>query len=113
MFNHEKFEAYHLSIKFWESALKLLEQFPSGNSVVKDQLKRAAASIPLNIAEGSGRTKTDDRKRFYAIARGSVLESAAILDLLVRLEPKLLEQIKHSKEELRSIANILSAVILG
>jgi len=74
MFNHEKFEAYHLAIEYWERALRLLNQTPAGHAVIKDQLKRAAASIPLNIAEGSGRTRTEDRKRFYAIARGSAFE---------------------------------------
>ena len=112
MFNHEKFEAYHLAITYWEQALHLFTKIPSGNSGIKEQLKRAAASISLNIAEGSGRNKTDDRKRFYAIARGSALECAAISDLIAKLEPDLQLEIDRNKEILRSIANILSTVIL-
>ena len=112
MFNHEKFEAYNLAIKYWGIALHILDQIPPGNSVIRDQLKRAASSIPLNIAEGSGRTKTEDRKRFYSIARGSTLECAAILDLVVLLEPQLENKTTHSKEILHSIASILSAIIL-
>jgi four helix bundle protein len=38
-------------------------------------------SIPLNIAEGSGRPGTADRARFYSIARGSTMECGAILDV--------------------------------
>ena len=45
-----------------------------------DQLKRAALSVPLNIAEASGRTGSLDNARHFAIARGSALESGAILD---------------------------------
>jgi four helix bundle protein len=112
MFSHERFEAYRQSIQFWKLALVLLDNIPSGNFVIRDQLKRAATSITLNIAEGSGRNKTEDRKRFYAIARGSVLECAAISDLLMELEPSLEDDIARCKEILLSIANILSAVIL-
>ena len=112
MLSHEKFEAYQLAITYWESALRLLEKIPAGNSVIKDQLKRAASSISLNIAEGSGRTKTEDRKRFYSIARGSAMECAAISDLVSRIEPQLEDHTIQSKEILHSIVSILSAVIL-
>ena len=47
-----------------------------------DQLSRASLSIPLNIAEGSGKTSKPDRKRFYVIARASLYESTAIVDIL-------------------------------
>ena len=45
------------------------------------------SSIPLNISEGCGRPKIEDRKRFYSIARGSAMECAAISDLLLRMQP--------------------------
>jgi len=38
------------------------------------QIKRAATSIPANIAEGFGRSSSKDREHFYTIARGSVYE---------------------------------------
>ena len=44
-----------------------------------DQLRRASTSIPLNLAEGTGKFDKDAR-RFYAIARGSALECADIID---------------------------------
>jgi four helix bundle protein len=47
---------------------------------IKDQIKRAANSIILNIAEGSGRFSPADRKNFFVIARGSVFECSAALD---------------------------------
>jgi len=48
----------------------------------KDQLYRASFSIALNIAEGSGRFSERDRKNFFVIARSSVFECVAILDIL-------------------------------
>ena len=112
MFDHEKFEAYHLSITYWELALTLLDEIPAGNSMLKDQLRRAASSISLNIAEGSGRNKIGDRKRFYSIARGSAMECAAISDLILRIDPNSKLEIAKSKEILHSIVCILSKVIL-
>ena len=60
-----------------------------------DQLKRAATSIPLNIAEAAGRTGAADAARTYAIARGSAMESAAVLDALVVL--KLVDEETHRR----------------
>jgi four helix bundle protein len=54
-----------------------------GQGDLRDQLRRASSSIPLNIAEASGKTGRADRAHFHAIARGSALECAAILDVLL------------------------------
>ena len=52
------------------------------NRIVKDQLERASLSVVLNIAEAAGRRSRRDKARFYAIARGSATEVAALLDVL-------------------------------
>jgi four helix bundle protein len=46
-------------------------------------IDRASTSIPLNIAEGNGKYTSMDRCHFFDNARGSTLECAACLDLLV------------------------------
>lgn len=45
------------------------------------QIRRAAISVYLNIAEGSSRKSEVERKRYYEIARGSVIEIDAALDI--------------------------------
>lgn len=49
---------------------------------MNDQLGRASFSIALNIAEGSGKFSKPDRKNYFTIARGSVFECVAVLDIL-------------------------------
>jgi four helix bundle protein len=63
--------------------IPIVKAIPKGNRELVDQLKRASISLVLNIAEGAGKSAIDDKKRFYSIARGSTLECAAILDLLL------------------------------
>jgi four helix bundle protein len=78
--NHENLDAYQAAIAFLALVARLLEKFPRGYGPMADQLRRAALSIPLNIAEGYGKRGDDDRARFYDIARGSAHECGAILD---------------------------------
>jgi four helix bundle protein len=49
---------------------------------VVDQLGRASFSVPLNIAEGSGKFSKAHRKNYFTIARASLFECVAILDIL-------------------------------
>ena len=45
------------------------------------QIRRAAVSVYLNIAEGASRKSEAERKRYYEIARGSAIEIDAALDI--------------------------------
>ncbi len=81
-FDHEKLDVYQEAIKFVSWVDELLEKVPKGLAV-HNQLDRASTSIALNIAEGNGKYTAADRCRFFDIARGSALECAACLDVLV------------------------------
>lgn len=96
-FDHEKLKVYQLSITFVAWADEILNNIPK-SIAVHNQLDRASTSVPLNIAEGNGKFTPLDRCRFFDIARGSALESAACLDVLVakrRLEGRLLRRAKR------------------
>ena len=62
--------------------LKIIRSLPPGNADLINQLRRAAISIPLNLAEGAGEIRELDKKRFYSIAHGSASECAAIFSFL-------------------------------
>ena len=49
---------------------------------LRDQIDRASSSVVLTLAEGIGRVSGPDRAHFFAMARGSAFECAAVLDLL-------------------------------
>ena len=57
------------------SIYRITERFPKGELYgLVSQMRRAAVSIPNNIAEGKGRLTDRDRAHFYIQARGSLLE---------------------------------------
>ena len=78
--NFRKLDVYKISVRFLPLAAEIAESLSPRYSAIADQLRRASLSIPLNIAEGSGKSANPDPRRFYTIARGSAMECAAILD---------------------------------
>jgi four helix bundle protein len=71
--SHETLTVYQRSIEFVAWAAQLTAETEL-SGVLLDQFKRAFISIPLNIAEGTGKYTGRDQARFYDIARGSALE---------------------------------------
>lgn len=80
MLGYQKLDVYQCAIRLLALCARLSGEVPKGYASLGDQLRRAAVSTPLNIAEGSGRPADGDAARFYGIARGSAMECGAILD---------------------------------
>ena len=79
---HEKLDVYRMSITYVAWVYKQSEILKGLHRHARGQWLRASQSIPLNIAEGNGKSSSSDRRRFFEIARGSTLECAAIQDVL-------------------------------
>jgi four helix bundle protein len=80
--NHQKLEVYTASMQFVFECYKLTKSLPADEKfALISQIRRAALSVHLNVAEGSSRKSEIERKRYYEIARGSVIEIDAALDI--------------------------------
>lgn len=108
LFDHEKLDVYQKSIHFVSWVDELLEDV-SKNLAVYKQLERASTSIALNIAEGNGKYTAADRCRFFDISRGSALECAACLDVLVA--KNCCVTVENGKKILVSIVSMLVGLI--
>ena len=109
-FDHEKLDVYRESIAFCGWVGELLAEI-GAKAAAKDQLDRASTSIPLNIAEGNGKFSTRDRARFFEVARGSALECAACLDVLLVRKLANEEQVVSAKERLAKIVQMLVGLL--
>ena len=113
MFDHEKLIAYQKARQVNLKIQQLLKSLRVADPFLKDQLHRAAISIVINIAEGTGRIGKKDRRNFYVISRGSAFECAAILDTFLDSEVIQENLVIQIKNELEEVSRLLSGLILS
>src|SRR6266513_6231114 len=109
-FDHEKLDVYQEAIAFCGWVGEFIAAI-SAKAAAKDQLDRASTSIPLNIAEGNGKFSARDRARFLEMARGSALECAACLDVLVARKLAKSDQVGEAKGQLAGIVRMLIGLL--
>ena len=107
---HERLDVYRCAIEWTALAHQMVRKMPRGEAELRDQLRRASLSVPLNIAEGTGKGDGAERVRFHRIARGSAMECAALVDVL-RIQGVLtVEEARDAKDLLRRISAMLTAM---
>lgn len=80
-FRFLKFQVYSDSKLFFANCVKLTKSFPRVYWELGEQLRRAALSVCLNIAEGSAKYSDKDFHRYLEIAQGSIHEAFACCDI--------------------------------
>ena len=84
---------------------------PDERFAMIQQIRRAALSVHLNVAEGCSRKSEMERKRFYVVARGSLIEIDTAFDIAVQLEYCTDESLKILGEKIVSVYKQLSGLI--
>jgi four helix bundle protein len=109
MGTHEDLDVWKLSIDFVEEIYILTKNFPSDEKYgLTIQLRRAAISIPSNIAEGAARKSSKENIQFLHIALGSIAEIETQLIIAERLEfSDTQESQKHIKIIKSKLINLL------
>lgn len=83
---HKDLKPYRLSLDFVVDIYTITKKFPKSEDYgISSQMRRAAISIPSNIAEGSSRNSTKDFLRFLNIASGSLAEVETQIEIAKRL----------------------------
>src|SRR5688500_11168436 len=110
--NHQKLEIFNASQAFVSECYKLTKVFPQDEKfAMVQQIRRAALSVHLNIAEGCSRKSLAERKRFFEISRGSLIEIDACLDLAVKLKYVTFDELRNFGEAIVRTFQMLSRMM--
>lgn len=80
-------DVWHLGVELAETVYRVTAEFPKSELfALSSQMRRAAVSIPSNIAEGRSRNSTREFLHFLSISKGSLAELETQLELAIRLD---------------------------
>jgi four helix bundle protein len=103
----------------WQKAMKLVTEIYHGTQAfppeerygLSNQLRRAAVSVPSNIAEGQARFSRRDFHRFLSIARGSLVEIETQLQIAMNLGYLAQSEGERLMEAAAEIGKILNGLL--
>ena len=110
-FFYKKVDAYHLAKEYVIFVYSLLRKFPQYETyALCDQIRRAAVSIPSNIAEGLGRVSVKERIHFMEIAFGSLAEVSCQLDISESLGYISPNELQEAEERAERLSKVMSGL---
>jgi four helix bundle protein len=105
---HEKLDAWNRAVDFVVVVYKVTESFPRDERFgLISQIRRAAVSVPANIAEGAARNSSKEFRHFLSNAQGSVSELATELLIAQKLGYLSKETFDARNTELTSIGRMI------
>ncbi|MEO7922257.1 MAG: four helix bundle protein [Chitinophagaceae bacterium] len=110
--SHKKLDVYRMSLKLVKEVYQETKNFPKEELyVLVAQIRRAVISVSSNIAEGASRISKREKKRFYEIARSSLVEMDTQLEIAIILDYYKPGRVKSLEEGLESTFRMLSKMI--
>ena len=110
-FFYKKVDAYHIAKEYVVFVYSLLKKFPQyENYALCDQVRRAAISIPSNIAEGLGRMAIKERIHFIEVAFGSLAEVSCQLDISESLGYISAEELQEAETRAEHLSKVMSGL---
>ena len=109
---HTKLEIYKFSQELALECYKVTKKFAQEERfALVQQIRRAATSVHLNLAEGCSRRSQNERNRYFEIARGSVIEIDTAIGIAFKLEYMLLGDLQILGNAIIKSFKLLSGMI--
>jgi four helix bundle protein len=110
--NYKDLDVWKRSVAFTTELYKLTAQFPDTERYgLTSQIRRAATSVPANIAEGWGRGSTGEYVQFLKVARGSLMELETHLVVGCNLTFLTQDELRSASKEIEEIGKMLNGLI--
>ena len=111
-FPHEELDVWQRSMELAEAIYKATEVFPAKEQFgLTSQIRRAAISVPANIAEGKGRYHKKEFLQFLYNARGSLYETVTMLQLALTFHYLSNQQHQSLAQQAQMVLSKLSGLI--
>lgn len=111
--SYKELIVWQKSMTLTSDIYKLTEKLPKTEIYgLSDQLRRAAVSVPSNIAEGYGRKTKKDFCHFLSISNGSCMEIETQLLICVQLKMLSDKDVENAVSSVNEISRMLTALIL-
>ncbi|ROI00564.1 four helix bundle protein [Chryseobacterium daecheongense] len=110
--NHYKLDVYKSAKELRLECYKILSELPDSERFnLTNQIRRASTSVVLNITEGCSRKSETERKRYFEIARGSVIELDSCMDIVVECDYVKKENLEKAGSLIKTSFVLLSGML--
>ncbi len=110
--SHKELDVWQKAMKLVEEVYKITDQLPGEEKFsLTRQIRRAAVSVPANIAEGYGRFHRGDYIHHLSIAMGSLQELDTQIEIAVRLESIALADIRTALSLVEDVGKMLNRLV--